>query len=53
MFGHGHFSRVLTARYLGLPIGCGALFALEAGTLSILGREHASPVIRRWNIPGQ
>jgi broad specificity phosphatase PhoE len=49
LFAHGHMLRVLTARWLGLRPGDGALFALETGTLSILGWEHGTSVIRRWN----
>jgi broad specificity phosphatase PhoE len=49
LFAHGHVLRVLTARWLGLRPGDGALFALETGTLSILGWEHGTSVIRRWN----
>jgi probable phosphoglycerate mutase len=51
LFAHGHVLRVLTARWLGLRPGDGALFALATGTLSILGWEHGTSVIRRWNSP--
>lgn len=47
---HGHFLRVLTARYLGLPPAAGALFQLATGTLSRLGTEHDRPVITAWNL---
>lgn len=46
---HGHLLRILTARWLGLAPGAGALFRLETATLSTLGREHGRPVILRWN----
>ena len=50
---HGHFLRVLTARYLGLPPGDGALFQLATGSLCRLGTEHGRPVITGWNVrPG-
>jgi broad specificity phosphatase PhoE len=49
LFAHGHVLRVLTARWLGLRPGDGALFALDTGTLSTLGWEHATSVILRWN----
>ena len=48
---HGHFLRVLIARWLRLePVG-GLLFRLETGTLSALGTEHDEPVIKSLNEP--
>jgi broad specificity phosphatase PhoE len=53
VFGHGHTLRVLAARWLGLPPADGALFALATGTLSTLGYEHGTAVIRSWSeLPG-
>lgn len=50
---HGHFLRVLTARYLGLDPSAGALFRLATGALGRLGTEHGRPVIAAWNVrPG-
>lgn len=46
---HGHFLRVLGARWVGLDPGCGAHLALDTATVSMLGFEHAEPVIRHWN----
>jgi broad specificity phosphatase PhoE len=51
--GHGHASRVLAARWLGLPVAAGALLALDSGALSVLGFEHGRPVLERWNLPSR
>jgi broad specificity phosphatase PhoE len=48
---HGHFLRVLTARWLRLDPAGGRLFRLGTGTLSMLGAEHGEPVIISWNVP--
>lgn len=49
VFGHGHALRVLTARWLGLPVTDGRLFRLDTATVSVLGHERESPVVLRWN----
>ena len=49
LFGHAHALRVLTARWLGLPSEDGRLFRLDTGSLSVLGYERETPVIRSWN----
>jgi probable phosphoglycerate mutase len=52
LFAHGHVLRVLTARWLGLGPEAGALFALSPATLSVLGWERETAVIRVWNARG-
>jgi broad specificity phosphatase PhoE len=49
VFGHGHASRVLAARWLDQPVEEGRFFRLDTATVSVLGYEHESPVVARWN----
>jgi broad specificity phosphatase PhoE len=47
--GHGHTSRILAARFLGLHGGAGGLFAFDEAALGVLGYEHGRTVLRCWN----
>lgn len=51
LFGHSHFSRMLAARWLGLPVQDARLFILSTASLSALGYEHTrdEPALRSWN----
>jgi probable phosphoglycerate mutase len=51
LVGHGHFSRVLVATWLGLPPTAGVHFALDAAAISVLGDERGVPQVRRLNVP--
>jgi probable phosphoglycerate mutase len=46
---HGHFLRVLGARWIGLAANMGGTHILGTGTLSELGFERERQVIRTWN----
>jgi broad specificity phosphatase PhoE len=50
VFSHGHFLRVLTARWLELPAVEGRRFALDTATLSVLGTEREVRAVLRWNL---
>jgi probable phosphoglycerate mutase len=49
LVGHGHSLRVLAACWLGLAPGVGQQLVLGAGSISVLGEEHGSPAVLRWN----
>ena len=49
-FAHGHILRVLTARWIGLPVAGGARFALGAGAICVLGFERETEVVAHWNM---
>ncbi len=49
VFSHGHASRALAARWLGLPVSDGRHFLLGTATVSVLGYERESAVVARWN----
>jgi broad specificity phosphatase PhoE len=51
LFGHGHFFRVVAARWIGLAPSDARLFFLSTASLSILGYEHSrdEPAVRLWN----
>jgi probable phosphoglycerate mutase len=49
LFSHGHFLRVLGARWIGEPAAAGAWLGLDTATLSCLGHEREQRVLRVWN----
>jgi broad specificity phosphatase PhoE len=52
LVGHGHFSRVLVARWVGLPATQGVRFAMDAGGVTVLGHERGVPRIDGLNLGG-
>jgi broad specificity phosphatase PhoE len=51
-FSHGHFSRVVGARWIDLLVADGARLGLDTAAVSVLGWERDRPVLQRWNDTG-
>jgi len=51
LVGHGHFSRVLGARWMGMPVSGGAHLLLGTAAPSVLGAQYGAPAVVRWNLP--
>ena len=49
LFGHGHILRVLAACWLDLPPEDGKHLVLGTAGMAMLGFEHGTRVIERWN----
>jgi broad specificity phosphatase PhoE len=49
LFSHGHFLRVVGARWIGLSTADGSRLGLDTATLSFLGHEREQRVLRMWN----
>ena len=52
LVGHGHFSRVLAARWVGENVTVGRWLFLDTGTWSELGWVAGSRALRCWNAAG-
>lgn len=50
LVGHGHFSRVMVARWLGQPATSGVHFGLDAAGIAVLGDERGVPQIEHLNL---
>ena len=56
LFTHGHFGRILAARWIGLPLQHARHFILSTASLSVLGYEHNKPdepAVVLWNETGR
>jgi broad specificity phosphatase PhoE len=51
LFGHGHFTRVIAARWINLSANYGENFLLDTATLNVLGYYRESPAFMIWNAP--
>ncbi|MGC8466662.1 MAG: histidine phosphatase family protein [Acidithiobacillus sp.] len=49
-FAHGHILRALACCWMDLDIAFGDHLHLDAGSISCLGYEHASPALLFWNL---
>lgn len=50
LVGHGHMSRALLARWVGLPVTAGIHFNMSPAGVSVLGHEHGRRQIEAMNI---
>jgi probable phosphoglycerate mutase len=53
LVGHGHFSRVVGARWVAAEVTVGRWLELNTGTLSQLGWDRGEPVWKHWNVPAR
>lgn len=51
LVGHGHFSRVIAARWVDQDISIGRWLDLDTATLSELAWSRGARILRRWNSP--
>jgi probable phosphoglycerate mutase len=51
LVGHGHFSRVLAARWIGLAATAGVRVAMDAPSCTVLGEERGVPQLVHVNVP--
>ena len=51
LVGHGHFSRVIGARWVGEPVRSGRWLELDTASWSLLGWDRGARVLQHWNVP--
>ncbi len=50
LFCHGHISRVLAMRWVGLPVASGGLILMNPAAVTVLGTYHDVPCIEHANV---
>ncbi|MEP6560582.1 MAG: histidine phosphatase family protein [Nakamurella sp.] len=50
LFCHGHISRVLAMRWVGLPVANGGLILMNPAAITVLGTYHEKPCIEHANV---
>lgn len=53
LVGHGHFSRVTGARWVGAPVHAGRWLEFDTASWSRLGWDRGVPVLNHWNVPAR
>lgn len=48
---HGHFGRVLAARWVGAALSAGRWLELDTAAWSKLGWDRGTPMLSHWNVP--
>lgn len=48
---HGHISRILAVRWVGLPPSAGGIVALDPACVTVLGTYRDAPIIEHSNVP--
>ena len=51
-FSHGHLSRALTARVLGLPLSGAGAFYNDTATIAVFDHRKGALVLTGWNLSG-
>lgn len=51
LVGHGHFSRVTGARWVGAAVSSGEWLEFDTASWSRLGWDRGVPVVNHWNVP--
>lgn len=51
-FSHGHLSRALTARVLGLPVSGAGAFYNDTATIAVFDHRKGALVLTGWNLAG-